>query len=946
MDPFVGRHTEIDVLRHCMMQARSGRPRIVLIRGPAGIGKTALLKQLVADCTDDPEIVILRASGEENEGLLAYGLLGQLERSNPRSDLTPGLLGLPDRQQVPAQVESNDGPPLADPITVGTRLLELLDRLSGAVVLLAVDDIQWADRPSVQALVFALRRLVADRVLTVLAARDDGIDELPESVSKLTDGHNGVLLRLSGLDDHELQDLALAMGVGSVGRAGARRLQAGTGGNPLYARALLEEFPVTRWAAGQHEAQLLPPPRSFRRVVAVRYRDCGDQARRLIDAVAVLGQHASVADAGALGGVVDLVGAVDDAVGHELLRVSPSDTPWSVEFSHPLVRSAVYDALGPARRHALHTEAAARTDDEATALRHRVAAATGPDPVLAADLTAYAERAQRRLDWKSAAAYLVSASGLSLDPEMARRRVLWAVIWTLLRGDAAAAADLADEIASYPADPLRDVVLGSLAIAAENPSGAEQLLTRAWSQIEASPTTTDPEVRAVAALMRAIHCYGRLDAAGTVSWSERAIAAIEHDPKDSGSDTSIYPATVTYLAHGLGYAGRSGESRAVARAGEHGDVADGIGPLWLNPRSADGVLHLIDDDFDSAAAVLRAVSDTASAMGILNTAAFSLAYLARTEWMTGEWDSAQVHADRAVAINLESDFGFLRSAVVGIAVLVPAARGDWATAEQYLRLMPRSEVRYERSIVALGMARARMAEAQGRPDKVIDALDLVRHFPEREAVDEPGFWAWPNLYADALVALGRIDEADRLLVPHERLAAERGRVTPRARLARSRGRIEAAAGRFGAAQAAFDIALEIIGTVDAPFERARIELAAGQTLRRAGRRRDAVELLFAARSRFAALGAVPYAAQCDAELGAAGLAATTGPGELRFGLTSQELVVARLAAGGLSNREIAADLVVSIKTVEYHLRNAFAKLGITSRRQLARRLADVPADVT
>jgi DNA-binding NarL/FixJ family response regulator len=136
--------------------------------------------------------------------------------------------------------------------------------------------------------------------------------------------------------------------------------------------------------------------------------------------------------------------------------------------------------------------------------------------------------------------------------------------------------------------------------------------------------------------------------------------------------------------------------------------------------------------------------------------------------------------------------------------------------------------------------------------------------------------------------------------------------------------------------------MQLIAAVPAPFEKARIQLAAGQGMRRVGHRRRAVELLMSARDLFAELGAEPYAERCDAELAAAGLAAAH-QGPVRFGLTSQEHVVARLAASGLSNREIAAELVVSIKTVEYHLRNAFAKLGVTSRRQLGDRLAQVQA---
>lgn len=923
---FVGRTVELGVLRAALADARAGRPRVAVIEGPSGIGKTALLEALLADA-DAPDVVVLRASGDQDERLIAYGLLGQLALSTDLP-LAKGLFGT---------AAAADGERLIDPIRMGARWLEFLDSQAGAVVVLAVDDAQWADRQSLQAVVFALRRLLADRVLAVFTVRTDDVVQLPDSLTRLIAGHLGVTVRLAGLDENDLRDLAVTVGVDRLTVSAARRLRMGTNGNPLHARALLEEFPVADWPVNRQDESLLPPPRSFRHLVGQRYDACRPATQAFLDAVAVLGLHAPVWAAAGLAGTADPVPAIDESTANDLLRVRQDQGPWSVEFSHPLVRAALYDAIGPAHRHALHRAAAAIGPDEAAALRHRVAAATGPDEALAADLTAYAERAQHRFDWKNAAVHLVSASRLSTEPARARCRVLWALVWTLLRGDAAAAADLADEVAAYPAGPLRDLVLGAMAMAAEDPLRAGDLLDRAWAaagtrsgdgpgdQAAGEPRLHD--VAAAVAVMQAIHQYGRLDAAGTVAWCERALAAAD---VGTGTETSLHEVAVTYLVHGLGYAGRVDESLAAAQAPE-------ALRLWLNPRSARAVLHLIDDEFDSAAALLTQVIGTATRLGILNTAAFSYAYLARTQWMTGDWDDALVNADRAVAINLESDFGFLRSAVVGIAGLVPAARGDWVTAESYLRLLPRSHVRYERSVMALGMARARLGEARGRPADVLAALDPVRAFPLRDAADEPGFWAWSDLYADALVAVGRVEEADRFLVAHERRADERGRRSVQARLARARGGIEAAAGRPDAAAAAFGRARELISAVPAPFERARIEFAAGRAMRRWGRRRQAVELLMAARETFVRLGAVPYADRCDAELVDAGLA-TARPGAPRFDLTSQEQVVARLAADGLSNRQIAADLVVSIKTVEYHLRNVFAKLGVTSRRQLADRL--------
>ena len=699
----------------------------------------------------------------------------------------------------------------------------------------------------------------------------------------------------------------------------ARRLRDGTRGNPLHARALLAEFPAQWWRTGERP---LPSPRSFRLVVHDRWAGCSEPARDLVDAAAVLGMHSPLPQVATLAGLDEPLSPLDEATAAGLLAEPGPGTPITVAFPHPLVRSAVHDSLGVARRSALHTAAATLVADPAAVLRHRVAAATVPDAALAADLETFARREADRQAWPAATASLVEAARQSPAPPDRQRRVLEAVTWMLQNGDAASAAEHRGEIAGFAPGAQRDSVLGALAMAAGRPADAEALLRRAWTACTAD---TDPELTATIALQNAMHSYGRLDGAGTVTWCRRAL-------ERTGPDTVTHWAASTYLAHGLGYAGQTAESFAAVAA------ADGPNYVWLEPRSARGTLRLVDDDLDGARADLAATALAASRLGVLNTAAFSFAFLARAEYLAGAWDDAVVHAERAVAINIEADLDFTRSMVVGIAALVPAARGDWEAAERAMEGAPAGTDDYERSVVAVAMSRARIGEAVGDPEAVLAALEPVRHFPFRDGVDEPGFWAWPDLYAEALVGVGRAAEADVLLGPHEHRAAARGRQSSIARLARARGRVEAALGRAERAEAAFTRALEAVEKVAFPFDAARTRLAAGEFLRRSGQRRRAAELLSAAQQGFAELGAAPYAERCARELAASGLRPGRRRGRDETRLTAQELVVARRAAAGLSNRELAAELVVSVKTVEYHLRNAFTKLGVTSRRQLASRL--------
>ena len=440
---------------------------------------------------------------------------------------------------------------------------------------------------------------------------------------------------------------------------------------------------------------------------------------------------------------------------------------------------------------------------------------------------------------------------------------------------------------------------------------------------------------ATIALQSAVHHFGRLDGAATVDWSRRAVDL-------AGPESPVGRRARTYLAHGLAYSGRTAEAFA-ALDGAEGDVTDPE-VAWLQPRSARGLLRMVEDDLDGARADFHAVATRAYELGVLNIAAFAFAYLARAEYLAGAWDDAVVHAERAVAVNDESDWGFTWPTVVGIAVLVPAARGEWAAAEAAagrrggpvsggLRAVgrgggdepgpPRRGPRRRRGPGRRPRAGAVVPHPRrGRRARVLGVAGPVRRRAGRRSAGSR--------------------RPTRCCAPHEERAAERGRLSSIARLARARGRVEAAAGRPDRAEAAFERALDASGRVRLPFERAKIELAAGGFLRRTGRRRRAVELLTSAAAAFERLGAAPYAARCHVELAGSGLhpAPRDGGGS---SLTSQELVVARLAAVGRTNREIAGELVVSVKTVEYHLRNAFTKLGITRRRQLAARLGGLPA---
>jgi predicted ATPase len=393
---FVGRQAELALLRAKLDEARSGHPSVVLIEGPPGIGKSALVDRFARASSD---VQVLRASGDESESDLTYGLVEQLVRFAGLAEST----ALASKEGQAAGIE--------DHITAGARVLDLLGSLQeqGPVVL-AVDDAHWADLPSLRALLFGLRRLVADQVLALIVTRDEQSPALPEGLRRLV-RDQGATLRLAGLDAEDLRALAEAMRIGMVSSRAAQRLHAHTQGNPLHARALLEELPADTWRSDELP---LRSPRSFSMLVLHRAATCSPEAQRLVEAASVLGLRCSLATAARLASVDDPLQALEEATRAGLLQ--PRDAMLSgraVTFPHPLVHAAVYHDLGPARRAALHAAAAELAEDEASSLRHRVAAAPTEDARLAADLAALGRREATRQAWAIAATHLVSASRLS-----------------------------------------------------------------------------------------------------------------------------------------------------------------------------------------------------------------------------------------------------------------------------------------------------------------------------------------------------------------------------------------------------------------------------------------------------------------------------------------------------------------------------------------------------
>jgi DNA-binding CsgD family transcriptional regulator len=393
-------------------------------------------------------------------------------------------------------------------------------------------------------------------------------------------------------------------------------------------------------------------------------------------------------------------------------------------------------------------------------------------------------------------------------------------------------------------------------------------------------------------------------------------------------------AELTYLC-GIGHGLAGDRARALAVFDDLPSDATGVPPARRAELAARGILRLITNDLEGARCDL--VAAVASRTDILRPQLLAcLGSLAETEYRIGAWDDSQLHARLAVSLARDTDQIWLGAYLNSVAARVTAARGLWPDASEHLRLSQESAsaVGDPASAAYTTDAHVHLAACRGDTAAVVEAAEPLRSGMYGRTPLEPGVLAWSVTYTSALVAESRLDDAARYLDELERLARAREHAPTMAGVARVRGELAFARRDKNGARIQFESALAQSDSL-ASLDWALLRLTYGQFLRRLGERRPAGELLRAARGRLTALGAEPFRARCDTELAACGLAVDRVGVPIANLLTPQEHAVAQLISGGRTNKQAAAELFVSVKTVGYHLGNVYAKLGISSRSQLA-----------
>jgi DNA-binding CsgD family transcriptional regulator len=905
---FVGRHTELASLLAQAAEVRRGHPRVALLTGEAGIGKTALARRFVSQAQG---FHLWEASGEEAEQLLTFGVVEQLVRASP----VPGGPALADlgNPEIGAR----------DPIWVGAALLELLGAMQAAgPVLLLIDDAQWADRPSLQALIFALRRLQADRVLTLMVSRSGSPRGHLAGFHRLVEHGHGAWVRVRGLDASSIRDLGVSLGVDHLSSRAADRIRAHTGGSPLHATAIFDEI----IPAILREPSDLPLPSTadFGALVRMRLDGLTPEARLLVSAAAVLGLSCRLAVAGRLAELRETLVPLERAMTAHLLEEHGAPADRLIAFPHPLIQAAAYHSLGPAQRAELHERAATLVADEASALRHRVAAARGTDPQLAADLIIFGIHLARRGAWDAAADALLSASRLTPDGPERDHRMLLAAEYMLLGGAVDDVLALVDEIERQAATARRGFVLGSLAMTSGRYDRAQELLAAAYAACD--PVRDHPLAEEIAAHLARVH-VARGHGPDAALWATRSLDA-KRPPSPVSDSLSV-------MAIGLLLAGRAPEAAAAVAELPPAESLPDDAPL--DGYLGRGYVRCVTDDPAAARDDLAPVAERLRRRGPAHQAIEALTMLATAEYRMGEWDDASVHGQLAASLAEDADQTWLLAGAHAAACAPLAGRGDWdaavAHADAARRAAELAGAEFA-GIAQAAMAGASIARARGDHESVIHALEPLLPLADLGGIGEPGILDWPIVYGEALVGLSRLRDAETVLSRFARVARERNRAQSIAGVERIRAMLEAALGRADDAEVAFVSSLATLDAVDLPFERALTELEYGRFLLREGFNRAAVWQLDAARERFADLDARPFVTECVAALVRCGMAPSAEAGHARWRLTPQEVSVARLVSTGRTNRQVADELVVSIKTVEYHLANVYGKLGIRSRQEL------------
>ncbi|MFE5584406.1 helix-turn-helix transcriptional regulator [Kitasatospora sp. NPDC056531] len=903
-----GREHEQAAVAGLLAAAGGGRSGALLLRGEAGIGKTALLDDAVARA--GAGFRVIRAAGVEYEAELPFaGLSLLLAPGLDRLDALPG----PQRRALETAFGLGDSSTAAaDRLLVGLATLGLLAELASEQPLLCVvDDVQWLDRASLDALLLAARRLQAEGVALLLAVRTEGGASAERQLGLPE-------LRVSGLAEADATRLLAHRAGPDLPAAVRDRLLAEAAGNPLA----LTELPV---AAGPQPHTAGGLPLTSRLLIAFH-----GQVTGLPPATQTLLLIAAAEESGELDVVLPAAAAL--GVGAEQLTPAEESglvtvtADRRIAFRHPLLRSAILQRAPHHQRLTVHRAIAEALPDGDRRTWHRALAATAPDADLADALERTAVRAERRGGHGGAAAY-ERAARLTPDRDAATRRLVLAAEAATEEGELVRAEALADEAAGRTDNVLAHALLDQVRATAHfwrgsYPTANRLLLDAAATDIESS--------HAARMLFQAFHAAWYAGEEAVVAVLDR-LAVLPLAPDDPLAPLARHlPAAV------LPALGRpAGPLPPVRESAEAARRAGAETPVDLVQLCGATLILGRDEETVELGGELVAEARAKGTVGVMPTLQF---FLAEAELFHGRHADAELTAIEALALARDTGQHQWVSQLSALLAYLAALDGRTERCTE-LATTALATTGPQTAAPAAGRPWAHWALAlldlgQGRAAGAADRLHPLTTGPHRHHVCATR--AVPDL-VEAAVRLGTPDRAAEPYECFARWTAAADRPWAEA----LRLRCQALLGPDELAEPAYRAALDLHTTTHRPFEHARTALLYGEWLRRTRRRTDARPHLHFALETFDRLAAHPWSARARTELSATGTPAPDTPLSPQSPqtpltpLTPQELQIARLAAQGLTNRDIAAQLFLSPRTVAHHLYKAYPKLGITSRTALA-----------
>lgn len=907
-----GREPERAQLAALVAQARAGTGAVLVVVGEPGVGKTALLADLstLQQPGQDGNVRVLRTAGVESESPLPYAALHRLLR--PVADF--GRLPPPQARALRVAFGLEDGLTV-EPFLVGVATLSVLTDAAepDEPLLCVVDDAHWLDSASADALLFAARQLAADPVAMVFAARTG------DTAGRAFAPPGLPTLEIGGLDEDAARQLLDERGGDPLPGEVAERLVRDTGGNPL---ALLE-LPTGLSPEQLHGKAPLPQQLTLtagvERAFLDRCRRLPEQVQTLllVAAADATGRGATVRQAAASLGVNAAAWA--DAERSNLLTINGD----SVAVRHPLVRSAVYQAATSYEQRQVHSalaDAVASHDPERSTW-HRAAAADGPDADVAHALHDVAVRAEQRGGHLAAAdAFERSAELTVSEPDRATRlfgaaRTAWAA------GQAVRARTLAASARDLAADPPQRADIDRLRARIEVNVGsavdAHRIFTVAARTVADHDTGRALEMACAAALNRT---YGA-DSGATLGTDilTRLLTPTEQD--------TARTACLRLLLGTLTASGDQDWARAAPALERALDAGRFVEDLDVMGNLGNTALHLGHDE--GASFYYAAMVSTAREAGAGMVVLYALERLMFAQLPTGPWTLMRSSADEALTLARSVGQPTLTAAPLASLTLLAALTGS-DDFDRHLAALEGVTARHPLGIMTgpthdvMCWARGSRAAVQGDAPGALHQLS--------------GMWV-PALHrlaaVDRLEAAVRAGDADQARAWVDELVPfATGTGHPWALGAVDLGRALTTQDPADAT-AAFERAVGHYRNASRPYDLARTQLAYGEFLRRTNRRVDARTHLRAALETFTDLGATPMVERATQELRASGETARKRDPSTLLDLTPMELKVAQLVSTGLSNKDVAAQCWVSPRTVAFHLRNVFTKVGVSSRTELA-----------